>query len=338
MSPPSDEPTILRDLAGGGRGSLVFQTRSGPALGATRYFLRPVERGLASAIERRVLAGGPTAGLRGDLVDALEGYRVRAALGPLPGLPAMTGAGIARSVPPGMPALAAAYGYPYVTAEWIEGSPLVRGGAGLPATDRLGILTDLLTALAALHGRGVALGRIETSAARVAGGRGWWIKMGGLSQLGAPDRDAALAADVAAFARLAASVLAAAPAGPADQRAWQSWSSSIEAYRRGTAAAASAAELARILDLPEPEPRRPETMVRDTIVVSDGPLMAAPAPATSSTVFVPDAVDLGRGFNHGAENGPVTGEERHGSSARALAIAAAILAIALAIATLWMGD
>jgi hypothetical protein len=238
-----------------------------------------------------------------------------------------------------MPALAAAYGYPYVTAEWIEGSPLVRGGAGLPATDRLGILTDLLTALAALHGRGVALGRIETSAARVAGGRGWWIKMGGLSQLGAPDRDAALAADVAAFARLAASVLAAAPAGPADQRAWQSWSSSIEAYRRGTAAAASAAELARILDLPEPEPRRPETMVRDTIVVSDGPLMAAPAPATSSTVFVPDAVDLGRGFNRGAEHGPVTGEERHGSSARAVAaIAAAILAIAIAIATLWMGD
>jgi hypothetical protein len=179
---------------------------------AARYLAHPVLLERDAAIAAHVL-GGAAAELPAALAARLDGYRLRAGLGPLPGVPEVLAGGV-RRVKLGLPAVAAAYGYPFAALRAYPGSPLPEVRDLLAAEDRRRVLIGIVRIVGALHGRGVAHGALEPGAFAAAGATVTLVDLGPLQTTGE------LAADRSAVAELAGWLLG--DAAPDPEALWAS--------------------------------------------------------------------------------------------------------------------
>jgi hypothetical protein len=189
-------------------------------LAVTRFFARPVPRTLDAAVAAHVLGGGVGAALPPPLGARLAGFRVRAGLGPLPGVPEVVAAGVRRVKLRGLPPTAGAYGYACVTIRLHAGSLLPEVVDQLAIDTRHELLAGIVRIVAGLHRRGAAHGRLGAASFAVAGAVPTLVDLEPL-RAGDAARDAH-AADRAGVAALAGCLLgAAAPRGAQLEALWR---------------------------------------------------------------------------------------------------------------------
>jgi len=359
------------------RERLVVRTPSrdgGEAL-ATRFVLRPVDLALDPSVREACARSGATGGLPDAIAHSLEGYRVRAKLGPIDGIPDIVDAGVTRDMPHGTPPSDPSVGYPYVTTRWIDGGALLADAqASLSLAAKLATLTSVVRLVATLHERGVSHGNIrsDTIAVTTIDARASLVSLRAMREGGPAEED------VTALGRLAAWLLARElpdrESSPLrDELAW--WAGAIEACASTDADhRPSARDLARgaphpiaavgdadatVVDTsfrappsasaqdtePDPEPRgdRPPAPER-TIVVPDDEPPAPPVPIRPRGRKVGVAPRPGWGETvHVRDDGVAhprpAPAAKHGqrSSARGTGAAAIVIGGALVVAALVLG-
>jgi len=242
---------ILRILNTVPNQRIVMQVQLDGRPCVTRVFLRPVQLAFDPLVRDAALAGrGSIQGLPEELTLPLEGYRVRASLGQVDGLPDMVGAGVSSFSLPGLPAPAPPFGHPFVTTRWTEGESLRDARPRLPYAGKVQVLAGILQLLGALHERLVAYGDLKPgNIVLVDGNDPWLIDLDTLRHVSAadaptPTRDLTpafaapeqiaqhltyLASDIFAFGRLASWLLQPELADGGQRPGLDAWRSAIAA-------------------------------------------------------------------------------------------------------------
>jgi hypothetical protein len=223
---------------------MVLLTRQGDRLLTTRFFLQPVKLALGGLVEQVTVTGeGSIGGLPEAVTLALEGYRVRAGLGELPGLPSVVSAGVTRDVGGFLPDPGEGLGYAYVSTHFIAGESLAQVGERLATGEKLALLRRLLRLLASLHERLVVYGDLKPHNVIAVGEEPWLIDLDTMrkvprAELPIPTRDLTpsyaapeqaedqltyLASDVFSFGRLGTWLLESELASPSPAPAVAAW-------------------------------------------------------------------------------------------------------------------
>jgi hypothetical protein len=223
---------------------MVLLTRQGDRLLTTRFFLQPVKLALGGLVEQVTVTGeGSIGGLPESVTLALEGYRVRAGLGELPGLPSVVAAGVTRDVGGFLPEPGEGLGYAFVSTHFIAGESLAQVGERLTTGEKLALLRRLLRLLAGLHQRLVVYGDLKPHNVIAVGEEPWLIDLDTMrrvprADLAIPTRDLTpsyaapeqagdqltyLASDVFSFGKLGSWLLEAELASPSVEPAVQVW-------------------------------------------------------------------------------------------------------------------
>ena len=145
------------------RDLITALVRHGGELRVARIYSYPVRLALDGAVTEHVLGRGSCTDLPAPLAPRLEGYRVRAGLGPLGGVPDVLGGGVARIQLPGLAPLAGLFGNPYVVVRAHAGSALPDVVPALDADARQALLAAVVAVIARLHGRGVTHGALAAA-------------------------------------------------------------------------------------------------------------------------------------------------------------------------------
>ncbi len=143
--------------------------RHGGELRVARMFSCPVKLALAAAVTEHVLGRQPCGELPRAIAPRLDGYRVRAGLGRLVGVPEVLGGGVARMKLRGLAPLAAAFGNPFVVLRAYPGSVLPDVVPALDADARQALLASMVAMIARLHARGVTHGSLGAASFAAAG-------------------------------------------------------------------------------------------------------------------------------------------------------------------------
>jgi hypothetical protein len=181
-------------------GERVVAVTRGRELAVTTVLAAPVLRDRDRAVRDHVL-GRAAADLPPRVAEVLDGYRARAALGPVAGVPDVIDGGVVRIKLGGLPPLAGAYGHPYVTVRATPGSPLPQVRDAVDAAHRAALARAVIRLVDRLHRGGVAHGALAPESLAAAGAEVWLVELGPLrpatAAAAARDRDAA--AQIAAW-------------------------------------------------------------------------------------------------------------------------------------------
>ncbi len=176
---------VLRDAPGQRR---VLLTRQGDRLLTTRFFLHPMKLALGGLVEQVTVTGeGSIGGLPETLSLALEGYRVRATLGALAGLPSVVAAGVVSEVGAGLPEPGPGLGYAYVSTDFIAGESLNQIGDRLQVGEKLELLRRLLRLIARLHDQHVVYGDLKPHNVIAVGEEAWLVDLDTMRRVPGPN-------------------------------------------------------------------------------------------------------------------------------------------------------
>ncbi len=157
---------------------MVLLTREGDRLLTSRLFLHPVKLALGGLVEEVTVTGeGSIGGLPETVTLALEGYRVRAGLGEIAGLPAVVSAGVTRDVGSFLAPPDDGLGYAYVSTEFIAGETLAQVGEQLATGEKLALMRRLLRLVSRLHERRVVYGDLKPHNVIAVGDQPWLIDL-----------------------------------------------------------------------------------------------------------------------------------------------------------------